>query len=340
MSDVGLRMLGKDDGGKAKGVSVNNSGAVKVDKQTIVHKVRNATVGAGVRVGLYGLEENSVYNTVQVSVSQSVPNKCRLLAQHSDELGTDYGTTDNYERQQRAVTMRASKRSSRMSIFFTNDGTEPITINADIVITTELAKDNNIMHAQNGEFRQRGDALSGASYTRLFANDTHPVSTTHPMPVQVTNQVQNTLQVDEYGKVGTKITLGAEKDSNGQGVLRVIDASPHAYDSQKDSLNVVQRHDNWTLKLQGANTVETTRVAEIARYHVIKKIIVSASVSSSVIQWDLLDGTTSIAHGYAHGSQVIDINAKITEGKSVKLVLSTSDSSTIRGVVIGETLEV
>lgn len=340
MADKMMRIAGKGSDNNAKAIRTNLDGAVKVDKQSLVTKVRSAVVAPGARIGLYGLEETSLYNTVQVSVSLLVAQKCRLYAGHTDEIGTDYGTTDNYERSQKAITMRASKRSSKMSVYFSNDSTESITINADIILTTELAKDNNIMHAQNGEFRLRGDAVSGASYSRLFLNDTSPVSSTNPLPITVTNPTSNVLQVDEYGKVGTKISLGAEKDSNGQGVLRVIDASPYAYNSQKDSLNVVERHDNWTLKLSGTSATEVSKIGEVARYHVIKKLIISASLATSVVQWDLLDGLTSVATGYVHGSQILDVNIKIGAGSSAKLALSTADSATMRGVLIGETLEV
>ncbi|WP_442636620.1 hypothetical protein [Rossellomorea marisflavi] len=335
MADKMMRMAGRGDDNTAKPIKTNNNGAVKVDKQGFVHKVRGTVVQPNTRIGLYGLDETSPYNTAQVSVSQSAVNACKLYAQHGDEANTDYGTTENFDRSLKVVTMRASKRSSKMSIYFWNLGSDPITINADIILSTELSKDNNLMHTQNGEFRQRGDILSGASYSRLFVDDTRPVSSANPLPV-----TQGSILADELGKIGSKITLGAEKDQNGQGVLRVVNANPHGYSSQKDSIQVVDRCDTWSITKSGTSNVELIRLQEVARYHVAKKIVVSSDDPNTVLSWDLYDGVTKVLSGFAHGSDILPLDSKISNGSALKLAVSTSSSAMLRIGIVGETVEV
>lgn len=317
-------------------------------KETKLIKIRDQTVAPNESFLLATVGENDVFTNAKVSLRQN-PQNGSLYAQHMNELGQDMGTTQLSRTSHTIQHLNAEKRSSIMRIYYRNLGDSDITINADIILSVEATRESFLQSGSHAEFKQKGDAITGAAYTRLFVDGENAVSEQNPLPVTVQGQsteivFDGALLAEKYGEPGTNLNLSAEVDHNGQGVLRTIDANPWAYDTKNDTKKIQYAPKTWSITRESDNAMlNATKPSEAAKYHIIKGAYVSVSDGITPVKWAILDDDTIIAQGYAVGSGLqLTSPIKITDGNSVTLRCWASGEAGVKvaATLIGETLEV
>lgn len=314
-----------------------------------ITKIRAQVVASGATVLLGTLSETDPYSTAKVSLRMSANGSFKLYAQHLDELSNDYGTTDVSDRTSNKAYLSAKKRSSIMKIYFVNNTGVEQTINADVIGSFDESNSVTLRDDLGMEFIQKGDPSSGAANTTLYGHTGERISNTNPLPVIVHGQsteviFDGAITAEKYGEPNANVSLSAETDENGQGVLRTIDSNPWAYDAVNDTKKMQYAPKTWTVTREVDNAVlNATKSAEPTKYYIIKGAYVSTSDGVTPTKWAILDGDITMAQGYAVGAGLqLTAPIKITGGNSVTLRCWPNGVADVKvaATLIGETFNV